>query len=120
MLRKERNYRDAPRHSQGSAPNCFWCTKHQEVGGLKWLNAHLEVSHFHMFTIFSVLSTIKKGDFAFRIDLILSLTDSSRQSEVPSFHLHKQGVTVQGTSIHAQHSCPGVYTLHTVAGLPHY
>ena len=36
---------------------------------LKGLNAHIYAPHFHMFTITSVLSTVRKGDYAFNIDL---------------------------------------------------
>ena len=36
---------------------------------LKRLNSHIDAPHFCIFTISSVLSTIKTWDFAFRIDL---------------------------------------------------
>ena len=36
---------------------------------LKRLNTYIHAPHFHMFTISSVLSTIRKGDYAFKIDL---------------------------------------------------
>ena len=39
------------------------------VTDLKSLNAHIFAPHFRMFTISSVLSTIRKGDYAFKIDL---------------------------------------------------
>ena len=35
----------------------------------KQLNHHIDAPHFRMHTISSVLSTIKKGDYAFKIDL---------------------------------------------------
>ena len=35
----------------------------------KHLNAHLNAPHFRMFTISSVLSTIKNGDYVLKIDL---------------------------------------------------
>ena len=35
---------------------------------LKRLNTYIHAPHFHMFTISSVLSTIRKGDYAFKID----------------------------------------------------
>ena len=36
---------------------------------LKNLNAHIHAPHFRMFTTSSVLSSIQKGDYAFKIDL---------------------------------------------------
>ena len=36
---------------------------------LKNLNAHIHASHFRMFMTSSVLSSVKKGDYAFKIDL---------------------------------------------------
>ena len=36
---------------------------------LKQLNHHIDAPHFRMHTISSVLSTVKKGDYAFKIDL---------------------------------------------------
>ena len=36
---------------------------------LKQLNHHINAPHFRMHTISSVLSTVKKGDYAFKIDL---------------------------------------------------
>ena len=36
---------------------------------LKQLNHHINAPHFHMHTISSVLSTVERGDFAFKIDL---------------------------------------------------
>ena len=36
---------------------------------LKNLNAHIHAPHFHMFTTSSVLSSVEKGDYAFKIDL---------------------------------------------------
>ena len=42
-----------------------WCP----VIDLKQLNHHIDAPHFHMHTISSVLSTVKRGDYAFKIDL---------------------------------------------------
>ena len=39
------------------------------VRNLKQLNHHIDAPHFRMHTISSVLSTIKKEDYAFKIDL---------------------------------------------------
>ena len=36
---------------------------------LKNLNAHIHAAHFRMFTTSSVLSSVEKGDYAFKIDL---------------------------------------------------
>ena len=42
-----------------------WCP----VIDLKNLNAHIHAPHFRMFTTNSVLSSVRKGDYAFKIDL---------------------------------------------------
>ena len=42
-----------------------WCP----VIDLKQLNHHIDAPHFHMHTISSVLSTVERGDYAFKIDL---------------------------------------------------
>ena len=42
-----------------------WCP----VIDLKSLNAHIYAPHFRMFNISSVLSTVRKGDYAFKKDL---------------------------------------------------
>ena len=39
------------------------------VVDLKQLNHHIDASHFRMHTISSVLSTVKRGDYVFKIDL---------------------------------------------------
>ena len=39
------------------------------VMDLNQLNAHIYAPHFHMHTISSVLSTVEKGDYTFKIDL---------------------------------------------------
>ena len=36
---------------------------------LKQQNHHIDAPHFHMHTISSVLSTVERGDYAFKIDL---------------------------------------------------
>ena len=36
---------------------------------LKRLNDHIDAPHFHMHTISSVLNTVQRGDYAFKIDL---------------------------------------------------
>ena len=64
---------EVPPDSPGFYSNVFlvrkasggWCP----VIDLKNLNAHIHAPHFCMFTTSSVLSSVEKGDYAFKIDL---------------------------------------------------
>ena len=64
---------EAPPNSPGFYSNVFlvrkasggWCP----VIDLKNLNTHIHAPHFRMFTTSSVLSSVRKGDYAFKIDL---------------------------------------------------
>ena len=62
-----------PPDSPGFYSNVFLVRK--STGGwrpvidLKNLNAHIHAPHFHMLTTGSVLSSVEKGDYAFKIDL---------------------------------------------------
>ena len=62
-----------PLDSPGFYSNIFLVRK--STGGwrpvidLKNLNAHIHAPHFRMFTTGSVLSSVEKGDYAFKIDL---------------------------------------------------
>ena len=55
-------------------PNVFLV--HKASGGwrpvidLKELNDHIDAPHFHMYTISSVLNTVERGDYVFKIDLL--------------------------------------------------
>ena len=64
---------ELPLDSPGYYSNVFLVRKAsgrwRPVIDLKSLNAHIYAPHFHMFTISSVLCTIRKGDYAFKIDL---------------------------------------------------
>ena len=69
---KERNLRDISRHSRvlleripGTKASGGW----RPVIDLKQLNHHINAPHFHMHTISSVLNTVERGDYAFKIDL---------------------------------------------------
>ena len=58
---------------QDFTPNMFLVRKSSgqwhPVIDFKSLNAHIFTTHFRMFTISSVLSTVRKGDYVFKIDL---------------------------------------------------
>ena len=82
---------------------------------LKQLNHHIQAPHFRMHIISSVLSTVKSGDYAFKID-VLSCTDTSGQQEVPTVRLHKQCIPVSSTSLQSEHCPPGIYTYGTYSG----
>ena len=62
-----------PPDSPGFYSNVFLVRKAsggwRPVIDLKNLNAHIHAPHFHMFTTSSVLSSVVKGDYAFKIDL---------------------------------------------------
>ena len=64
---------EVPPDSPGFYSNVFLVGKSsggwRPVIDLKNLNAHIHAPHFRMFTRSSVLSSVEKGDYAFRIDL---------------------------------------------------
>ena len=64
---------EVPPDSPGFYSNVFLVRKAsggwRPVIDLKNLNAHIHAPHFRMFTTSSVLSSVKKGDYAFKIDL---------------------------------------------------
>ena len=64
---------EVPPDSPGFYSNVFLVRKAsggwRPVIDLKNLNAHIHAPHFRMFTTNSVLSSVEKGDYAFKIDL---------------------------------------------------
>ena len=72
---------------------------------LKQLNTHIYKPYFHMFTISSVLGTIRKGDYG----CILPCTNPSRQPEGPWPRIQKQILSVVSASLHSEHSASGIY-----------
>ena len=64
---------EVPPDSPGFYSNVFLVRKAsggwRPVTDLKNLNAHIHAPHFRMFTTSSVLSSVEKGDYAFKIDL---------------------------------------------------
>ena len=64
---------EVPPNSPGFYSNVFLVRKAsggwRPVIDLKNLNAHIHAPHFRMFTTNSVLSSVRKGDYAFKIDL---------------------------------------------------
>ena len=73
-LRLQKNaITEVPPDSPGFYSNVFLVTKAsggwRPVIDLKNLNAHIHAPHFRMFTTSSVLSSVEKGDYAFKIDL---------------------------------------------------
>ena len=64
---------EVPPDSPGFYSNVFLVRKAsggwRPVIDLKNLNAHIHAPHFRMFTTGSVLSSVEKGDYAFKIDL---------------------------------------------------
>ena len=79
----------------------------------KTTEPHIYAPHFHMHTISSVLRTIKRGDYAFQKRFegcVLPCTNTSRQQEVPTFGLRKQGISVPSTSLRSEHCPSGIYS----------
>ena len=72
MLQKN-GITEVPLDSPGFYSNVFLVRKAsggwRPVIDLKNLNAHIHAPHFRMFTTSSVLSSVRKGDYAFKIDL---------------------------------------------------
>ena len=72
MLQKNA-IKEVPPDSPGFYSNVFLVRKPsggwRPVIDLKNLNAHIHAPHFRMFTTSSVLSSVEKGDYAFKIDL---------------------------------------------------
>ena len=64
---------EVPTASPGFYSNIFLVRKSsggwRPVIGLNRLNTRIYAPHFRMFTISSVLSTVRKGDYAFKLDL---------------------------------------------------
>ena len=64
---------EVPPNSPGLYSNVFLVRKAsggwRPVIDLKNLNGHIHAPHFRMFTTSSVLSSVRKGDYAFNIDL---------------------------------------------------
>ena len=77
---------------------------------LKQLNAHIYTPRFHMHTISSVLNTIERGDYAFKIDLQDAYFHVLIQHEVPELCLRKQGISVPSTSLPSEHCPEGTYS----------
>ena len=78
----------------------------------KQLNHHIDAPHFHMHTISSVLSTVKKRRLRVQnrsAGCVLSCTNSSTQQEIPSFCLRKQDISVSSTSLQSEHCPSGIY-----------
>ena len=65
---------EVPSNSPGFYSNVFLVKKAsggwRPIIDLKNLNAHIHAPHFRMFTTNSVLSSVRKGDYAFKIDLL--------------------------------------------------
>ena len=80
---------------------------------LKNLNAHIHAPHFRMFTTSSVLSSVEKGDYVFKIDLQdayfhAPIHPSSRK--YLRFAFVKQGVPVSSTAVRSKHSPSSFYS----------
>ena len=69
---EERNLINISRHSRVLFKHIPASGGWHPVIDLKQLNHHINVPHIHMHTISSVLSTVKRGDYAFKIDLQVS------------------------------------------------
>ena len=103
---------EVPPNSPGFYSNLFLVGKASGVIDLKNLNAHIHAPHFRMFTASSVLSSVRKGNYAFKIDLQDSIpTYPSQQQKVPQVCLGEQGVPVSGATVRSLHSPSGFYLI---------
>ena len=75
-------------------------------------NTNIQAPHFHMFTTSSVLSTIRKGNYAFNrsAGCVLSRTNTSEQQEVSQVCLRKQSLSIPSTSLRSKHGPSGSYS----------
>ena len=100
---------EVPPNSPGFDSNIFLVRKAsggwRPVIDLKNLNAHIHAPHFRMFTTNSVLSSVRKGDYAFKIDLqyqfqVLPFCLNTapqvftRLEHTVTGYLHRQGISV--------------------------
>ena len=108
---------EVPPNSPGFYSNVFLVQKAsggwRPVIDLKNLNAHIHAPHLHMFTTSSVLSSNRKGDYAFKIDLQdayfhVPIHPSSRK--YLRFTFREQGVPVSGATLRSEHSPSGFYS----------
>ena len=79
---------------------------------LKRLNTHIHAPHFHMFTISSVLSTVKKATMPSKsiCRMRFSRSNTSQQQEVSQVCLRKQGLSVSSTSLRSENSPSDLYS----------
>ena len=109
---------EVPPNSPGFYSNVFLVRKAsggwRPVIDLKNLNAHIHAPHFRMFTTNSVLSSVRKGDYAFEnrsAGCVLSHTNPSQQQKVPQVRLREQGVPVSGATLRSEHSPSDFYSI---------
>ena len=107
---------EVPPDSPGFYSNVFLVRKAsggwRPVIDLKNLNAHIHAPHFRMFTTSSVLSSVEKGDYSFKIDLQDAYfhVPFSKQQEVPQVRLRKQGVPVSRTTFRSKYGPSSFYS----------
>ena len=120
---------EVPPNSPGFYSNIFLVQKAsggwRPVLDLKNLNAHIPAPHFHMLNKSSVLSFVRKGDYAFKIDLQdayfafkIDLQDAHFHVPIhPSsrkylrFAFREQGVPVSGATLRSEHRHSGFYSI---------
>ena len=80
---------------------------------LKQLNAHIFAPHFRMSNIGSVPSTVRKEDFAFKInrseECLLLCTNPSRQLEVPTLCIREQSLQFRVLQFGLNTAPSGIY-----------
>ena len=111
-----------PPDSTGFYSNIFLV--HKASGGwhpvtdLKRLNAHIFAPNFRMFTISSVLITVRKGDYMFKIDLqdAYFYVPIHPNIQVSLVCFRKQSLSIPSTSLQSEHSPSGVYSFGTHCG----
>ena len=113
---------EVPPDSPGVYSNIFLVCKASEgwhpVTDLRRLNAHIFAPHFRMFTISSLLSTVRKGDYMFKIDLqdAYFYVPIQPSIQVSLVCFQKQILSYTSTSLWSEHSPSGVYSFRTHCG----
>ena len=111
---KERNLRETSGYSRDLfecilGTQGFWrVASSNRLKTTECPHRHTSHSHAHY-----KLGAVERGDYPFKTDLqdaYFHVLRNSRQQEVPSFCLQKQGISILSTSLWSQHCRSGIYS----------
>ena len=86
---------------------------------LQQLNHHIDAPHLHIHTISSVLSTVERGDFAFKLDLqdaYFHVLIHPHSRKYLCFAFETRYVPISSTSLQSEHCPSGIYSPGTYSG----